>query len=57
MLYNYKKADFDKFHKSLASVPWHLAEVEDIDVWWIHWKDLFTATNDTVPELVGGKGE
>ena len=41
LLYNYKKADFDVYHQSLAPVPWDLAEAEDINVWWSQWKDLF----------------
>ena len=41
LLYNYKKADFDVHRQSLASVPWDLAEAEDINVWWSQWKDFF----------------
>ena len=52
LLYNYKKTDFDMYRKSLDSVPWDLAEAEDVDVWWTQWKDLFFAViNDTVPQV------
>ena len=48
-LYNYKKTDFDLYRRALDSVPWDLAEDEDIDLWWTQWKDLFFATvHDTV---------
>ena len=40
-LYNYKKANFDKFRETLSSVPWEMAEANDIDSWWEDWKDLF----------------
>jgi len=33
-LYNYKKTDFDLYQRALDSVPWDLAQAEDIDLWW-----------------------
>ena len=42
-LYKYKKTDFNAFRKYLLSVPWGLAEADDIDVWWSQRKDLFLA--------------
>ena len=33
----------DSLIKCLLSVPWVLAEADDIDVWWSQWKDLFFA--------------
>ena len=47
-IYNYKKTDFDAFCKCLLSVPWALAEADDIDVWWSQWKDLFFAVVQTL---------
>ena len=41
LLYNYKKANFDVYRQSFVSVPWDLAEAEDINVWWSHWIDHF----------------
>jgi len=46
-LYNYKKADFDKFRETLSSLPWEMAESSDIDSWWEDWKDLFYAAVST----------
>jgi len=46
-LYNYKKADFNKFRETLSSVPWEIAESSDIDSWWENWKDLFFAAVST----------
>jgi len=40
-LYNYKKTNFDLYRKALDSVPWDLAQAEDIDLWWTQLKDLF----------------
>ena len=51
-LYNYKKTDFNAFRKYLLSVPWDLAEADDIDVWWSQWKDLFlAAVKDSVAQV------
>ena len=48
-LYNYKKTDFESYWMALQSIPWELAEADNIDIWWSHWKDLFfAAVHDTV---------
>ena len=51
----FKKVDFDMFCKSLASVPWDLAEAEDIDTWWTQWKDLFLLQQMMLPGLLAEK--
>ena len=50
MLYNYSKANFTEFRDCLQKIPWDVASSEDIDNWWLKWKDLFfTAVDCHVP--------
>jgi len=37
------------FRETLSSVPWEMAESDDIDAWWETWKDLFAAVSIDVP--------
>ena len=42
----------DRLIKCLLSVPWILAEADDIDVWWSQWKDLFfVVVQDSVTQV------
>ena len=51
-LYNYKKADFNAYRETLATVPWDITESDDIETWWSQWKALFfAAVDDVIPQV------
>ena len=49
---NFRAANLDLFHDDLASIPWHMAKSDDVNIWWIQWKDLFlAAAHNSIPSV------
>ena len=53
-VYNFRKADFDRFRDLLSKIPWNSCFLTDnVDDVWISFKDLlFTAADQCIPKLL-----
>ena len=56
-IFNYRKADFDLFHRLLQSTPWNCCLLEnDVNEAWIKFKDtFFIVVDQCIPKLTLGK--
>ena len=56
-IYNYRKADFDLFHRLLQATPWNCCLLEnDVNEAWIKFKDtFFIVVDQCIPKLTLGK--